>query len=100
MLFRWTQQNKNLHHPRNFDIVKFYFIVQCWALYGNMEFTKNFYWRHKLGKRKKNKPNQNKNTANKTNNKTHITAHLLDLHSALLTVVKGLNCSSWDDFDQ
>lgn len=35
--------NKNLHHPRNFDTVKFYFIVQCWALYGNVEFTENFY---------------------------------------------------------
>lgn len=66
--------NKNLHHPRNFDIVKFYFIVQCWALYGNVEFTKNFYWCHKLGRKTK-------------QNTPHITAHLLHLHSALLTVV-------------
>lgn len=41
--------NKNLHHPRSFDIIKFYFIIQCWALYGNVEFTKNFYGHHKLG---------------------------------------------------
>lgn len=35
--------NKNPHHPKNLDLIKFYFIVQCWALYGHVEFAKNFY---------------------------------------------------------
>lgn len=47
--------NKNLHHPRSFDIIKFYFIIQCWALYGNVEFTKNFYGHHKLGNKQNKK---------------------------------------------